>query len=78
MDLTWTAQEDAFRAEVRAWLDTELAAWRRRHGGRIESGDTAEGFAQHLDWERTLFDARYARCRGRSNMAAGRPAAGSG
>ncbi len=60
MDLTWTAQEDAFRAEVRAWLDTELAAWRRRHGGRIESGDTAEGFAQHLDWERTLFDARYA------------------
>ncbi|HEX2578758.1 MAG TPA: acyl-CoA dehydrogenase family protein, partial [Aquihabitans sp.] len=35
-------------------------AWRGRHGGRILSGDTAEGFAQHLDWERTLFDARYA------------------
>lgn len=60
MDLTWTADEEAFRAEVRSWLATELAAWRDRHDDRIHSGDTAEGFAQHLDWERTLFDARYA------------------
>ncbi|MCB1039046.1 MAG: acyl-CoA dehydrogenase family protein, partial [Acidimicrobiales bacterium] len=60
MDLTWTAEEDAFRAEVRAWLATELATWRARHDGRILSGDTTEGFAQHLEWERTLFDAGYA------------------
>ena len=60
MDLTWSPEDEAFRAEVRAWLETELAAWRERHGGRILSGDTAEGFAQHLDWERTLFAARYA------------------
>jgi alkylation response protein AidB-like acyl-CoA dehydrogenase len=60
VDLTWTAEEEAFRAEVRSWLVTELAAWRDRHDDHIRSGDTAEGFAQHLDWERTLFDARYA------------------
>ena len=60
MDLTWSEEEHAFRAEVRQWLETELAAWRDRHDGRILSGDTAEGFEQHLDWERTLADARYA------------------
>ncbi|CAN5790435.1 acyl-CoA dehydrogenase family protein [soil metagenome] len=60
MDLTWSAGEEAFRAEVRRWLETELSSWRGRHDDRIGSGDTAGGFAQHLDWERTLFDARYA------------------
>ena len=28
MDLTWSAEEDAFRAEARAWLEANLAAWR--------------------------------------------------
>src|SRR5690606_22061062 len=60
MDLTWSADEDRFRAAVRTWLETELAAWRARHDHRNLSGDTVEGFAQHLDWERTLFDAGYA------------------
>ena len=60
MDLTWSEAEEAFRTEVRGWLETELAAWRARHDDRILSGDTTEGFAQHLDWERTLFDAGYA------------------
>lgn len=60
MDLTWSEDEQAFRAEVRAWLEENLADWRARHDDRILSGDTTEGFAQHLDWERTLFDARYA------------------
>ncbi|MCU1352935.1 MAG: acyl-CoA dehydrogenase domain protein [Acidimicrobiales bacterium] len=60
MDLTWSADEEAFRAGARAWLDVELAAWRDRCGGRILSGDTAAGFAQHLDWERTLFASRWA------------------
>ena len=26
----------------------------------VRSGDTREGFAQHLDWERKLFDDRWA------------------
>ena len=60
MDLTWSDDEDAFRAEARAWLEENLAAWRDRHDGRILSGDTEEGFAQHLDWERTLFDGGWA------------------
>jgi len=60
MDLTWNADEERFRAEVRTWLETELASWRSRHDDRILSGDTTAGFAQHLDWERTLFEAGYA------------------
>ena len=60
MDLTWSADEERFRTEVRTWLETELSAWRTRHDDRILSGDTHEGFAQHLAWERTLFNAGYA------------------
>ncbi|HEX8802795.1 MAG TPA: acyl-CoA dehydrogenase family protein [Acidimicrobiales bacterium] len=56
MDLTWSDEERAFRAEARAWLTAHLAAWQERHGGAaaIGSGDTRAGFAQHLDWERDL------------------------
>ena len=54
MDLTWSPQEQAFRAEVRDWLAANVPA------DPLPSGDTREGFAQHLEWERTLFDARYA------------------
>ncbi len=54
MDLTWSPSEQAFRAEVREWLAAHVPA------GPLPSGDTREGFARHLEWERTLFDARYA------------------
>ena len=62
MDLTWTDAEQAFRAEARTWLTEHLAAWHASHGGEenIASGDTREGFAQHLSWERDLYDARWA------------------
>ncbi len=60
MDLTWTPDEDAFRAEARAWLTENLAVWKAAHGGEVPSGDTREGFALHLEWERLLFDARWA------------------
>jgi alkylation response protein AidB-like acyl-CoA dehydrogenase len=60
VDLTWSPTEEAFRAEARSWLTLNLAAWRERHGGRILSGDTALGFAQHLEWERTLFEGGWA------------------
>jgi alkylation response protein AidB-like acyl-CoA dehydrogenase len=53
MDLRWSAEEDAFRAEARAWLSAHVP-----HG--LPSGDTREGFARHLDWERALYDARWA------------------
>jgi alkylation response protein AidB-like acyl-CoA dehydrogenase len=56
VDLRWTDAEEAFRAEARAWLTENLAAWHAEHGGEeaIASGDTRAGFAQHLGWERRL------------------------
>jgi alkylation response protein AidB-like acyl-CoA dehydrogenase len=54
MDLTWTAEQEAFRAEARGWLEANVPAT------PLPSGDTREGFALHLEWERRLFDARWA------------------
>ncbi len=54
MDLSWSSTEEAFRADVRAWLAVNLPA------EPLPSGDTREGFARHLEWERKLFDARWA------------------
>ncbi|MBV8161613.1 MAG: acyl-CoA dehydrogenase family protein [Acidimicrobiia bacterium] len=53
MDLTFTDAEEAFRAEARAWLEANVP-----HD--LPSGDTREGFVLHLDWERKLFDERWA------------------
>jgi alkylation response protein AidB-like acyl-CoA dehydrogenase len=54
MDLTFTPDEERFRAECRAWLETHVPR------PPLPSGDTRDGFAAHLEWERALFDARYA------------------
>jgi alkylation response protein AidB-like acyl-CoA dehydrogenase len=60
VDLTWSSEEEAFRAEARAWLGENVERWRSDHGaaagpaGELPSGDTAEGFEIHLDWERRL------------------------
>ena len=53
MDLTWTAEDEAFRAEARGWLEANVP-----HVS-LPSGDTREGFAAHLEWERRLFEARW-------------------
>ena len=53
MDLTFTPAEETFRAECRAWLEANVPR-------RLPSGDTRDGFTAHLDWERALYDARYA------------------
>ena len=50
----------AFRAEARAWLTENLAAWRESCGGEPASGDTRAGFDQHLRWEQRLFAGRWA------------------
>jgi alkylation response protein AidB-like acyl-CoA dehydrogenase len=60
VDLTWSPEEEAFRAEARAWLEANLAAWKAGLGADVVSGDTREGFAQHLEWERRLFTDRWA------------------
>jgi hypothetical protein len=54
VDLTFTEQEDAFRAEARVWLEENVPR------PPLPSGDTREGFALHKEWERALFDARWA------------------
>jgi alkylation response protein AidB-like acyl-CoA dehydrogenase len=54
VDLTFTDEEQAFRSEARAWLETNVPR------PALPSGDTREGFALHKEWERALFDARWA------------------
>jgi alkylation response protein AidB-like acyl-CoA dehydrogenase len=53
VDLHWSEQELAFRAEARAWLEANVP-----HD--LASGSTSAGFAAHLDWERELYAARWA------------------
>jgi alkylation response protein AidB-like acyl-CoA dehydrogenase len=54
VDLTETATETAFREQARSWLADNVPST------PLPSGDTREGFALHLEWERRLFDARWA------------------
>ena len=54
MDLTWSDTEEAFRAEARSWLRDNVPR------PPLPSGDTAAGFAAHLEWERALHEARWA------------------
>jgi alkylation response protein AidB-like acyl-CoA dehydrogenase len=54
VDLTFSEREQAFRAEARAWLEANVPR------PPLPSGDTREGFALHKEWERALFDARWA------------------
>ena len=53
MDLSWSDEQEAFRAEARAWLEANTP-----HD--LGSGDTEDGFARHLEWERKLFADRWA------------------
>ncbi len=53
MDLTWSAAEDEFRDEARGWLEANVPR-------NLPSGDTRDGFARHLEWERLLFENRWA------------------
>ncbi len=48
MDLTYTEAQQAFRSEVRAWLEANVPS------EPLESFDTQAGFEAHREWERTL------------------------
>jgi acyl-CoA dehydrogenase len=54
MDLTFTAAEEAFRREVREWLEAHVPRT------PLPSMDTKDGFAAHRAWERTLAEGRWA------------------
>ncbi|MEU6623763.1 acyl-CoA dehydrogenase family protein [Streptomyces litmocidini] len=53
MDLDFSAADEAFRAEARAWLTAHVP------DVPLPSLETAEGFAAHREWERTLFADRW-------------------
>jgi alkylation response protein AidB-like acyl-CoA dehydrogenase len=53
MDLEFTAQQQAFRREVRDWLAENVPAT------PLQSFDTEEGFRQHRAWEATLNAGRW-------------------
>jgi alkylation response protein AidB-like acyl-CoA dehydrogenase len=52
VDLTLSTEEEAFRDELRSWLDAN-------HPGREPEGDEA-GFQFRRDWQKTLYDAGWA------------------
>jgi alkylation response protein AidB-like acyl-CoA dehydrogenase len=54
VDLTYSESEQALRTEARAWLEANVPR------EPLPSGDTAEGFALHRQWERKLYEARWA------------------
>ncbi len=73
MDFSLTADDEAFRDELRAWLDTNLPKflvdWGDAHSGDApvegdENSDTADRFARtqerRKDWQRRLDDGRWA------------------
>ena len=49
MDLTYTPEQQAFRAEVRAWLEAHVPSEPLEHFDA-----TREGFEAHREWEKTL------------------------
>ncbi|MFE1172959.1 acyl-CoA dehydrogenase family protein [Streptomyces sp. NPDC058773] len=53
MDLQFTAAEEEFRAEARAWLARHVPA------APLPSLETAEGFAAHREWEHRLAADRW-------------------
>ncbi len=55
MDLNDTPEQAAYRSEVRAWLDANVAHAPRERG----TGDDTEAVAAHRGWQRRLAEAGY-------------------
>jgi len=53
VDLKYSEAEERFRLEARAWLEANVPA------SPLPSGDTREGFALHVEWEKKLYAARW-------------------
>ena len=56
MDLTYSDEDEAFRGEVRAWLEVEVPA----HGSPPPPGDWPARRAYDTAWQRKLHDAGFA------------------
>jgi alkylation response protein AidB-like acyl-CoA dehydrogenase len=53
LDLTFTPEQQRFRAEVRAWMAAHVPAT------PLKTLESEAGFAQHREWERTLACGNY-------------------
>ncbi|MEM8594549.1 MAG: acyl-CoA dehydrogenase family protein, partial [Pseudomonadota bacterium] len=53
MDLSFTSQNDAFRHEIRDWLTDNVPS------KPLKTFDTEEGFAEHREWEKKLYEGRW-------------------
>ena len=53
MNLSYTPEQETFRAEVREWLAANVPA------EPLQTFDTEEGFAQHREWEAKLYEGRW-------------------
>jgi len=54
MDLTYTAEQEAFRQEARSWLEAHVPK------EKLPSFDTQEGFEAHRAWEKELHAGGFA------------------
>ena len=53
LDLTFTPEQQRFRAEVRAWMAAHVPV------RPLKTLESEAGFAQHREWERTLARGNY-------------------
>ena len=53
MDLEFSDSEKRFRDDARAWLEANVPRT------PLKSGDSREGFAEHVVWEKKLHAARW-------------------
>jgi alkylation response protein AidB-like acyl-CoA dehydrogenase len=56
VDLTYSAEDERFRAELRAWFEAEVST----HGSPPPAGDWPARRAYDTAWQRKLYDAGYA------------------
>jgi alkylation response protein AidB-like acyl-CoA dehydrogenase len=59
VDFRFSAEDEEFRAEFRAWLGANLVGEFAEFGGRGGPGDEHEGFELRLAWERRLADGAW-------------------
>ena len=60
MDLRNTAEDEAFREEIRSWLEAELSGEFKDVRGRGGPGDEHALFEERLAWEQRLAAGKFA------------------
>ena len=78
MDLTWSAEEEAFRAEARAWLEAQPGRWHDEVGGAGVGRHRARASPSTSSGSGGSSPTAGRSCRGRPSTAGGAPRCGSG